>query len=338
MAHTAQPAARPLGGARSAARESWIDRIAARLAGARGPHQGDYRLTQRNVYVLPSRPGLLYATILLAMLVGSINYALSLGFMLTFLLGAVAVVAMLHTFRNLATLVLRPGKAEPVFAGQPAEFSLLLINPGRLERFALRVTAPGMAQPEVVDLAPAAEQLARIALPTHRRGRMPIPRLKLWTEFPLGLWRVWAYWQPSMSVLVYPTPETPGVPLPAASAHPGDGQGIGGGEEDVAAVRPYQPGDSPRRIAWRAVARSGSDELLTKQFEGGERGELWLDWSQLPAQLDVESRLSRLARWVIDADAAGARWALRLPGTFIELDGGGAHRQRCLEALALAEL
>ena len=223
-------------------------------------------------------------------------------------------------------------------AGQPAEFSLLLINPGRLERFALRVTAPGMAQPEVVDLAPAAEQLARIALPTHRRGRMPIPRLKLWTEFPLGLWRVWAYWQPSMSVLVYPTPETPGVPLPAASAHPGDGQGIGGGEEDVAAVRPYQPGDSPRRIAWRAVARSGSDELLTKQFEGGERGELWLDWSQLPAQLDVESRLSRLARWVIDADAAGARWALRLPGTFIELDGGGAHRQRCLEALALAEL
>ena len=66
------------------------------------------RLTQRNVYVLPSRAGMLYAAILLAMLIASINYALSLGFMLTFLLGAIAVVAMLHTFRNLVALVLRP--------------------------------------------------------------------------------------------------------------------------------------------------------------------------------------------------------------------------------------
>lgn len=299
---------------------------------------GDFRLTQRNVYVLPSRPGLLYAAILLAMLIGSINYALSLGFMLTFLLGAVAVVAMLHTFRNLATLVLRPGKAEAVFAGQPAEFSLLLINTGRNERFALRLLAPGMAQPEVVDVAASAEQLVRVAVPTRRRGLMPVPRIRLWSEFPLGLWRVWTYWQPAMSVLVYPSPETPAVPLPPATTLAGDGKGSGGGEDDVAAVRPYRPGDSPRRIAWRAVARSGSDELLTKQFEGGERGELWLDWQQLPTHLDVEARFSRLARWVIDADARGARWALRLPGQSIELDGGGAHRQRCLEALALAEV
>ncbi len=321
-----------------ATRESWIDRIAARIAGVRAPSVGDLRLTQRNVFVLPSRPGLLYAAILLAMLIGSINYSLSLGFMLTFLLGAVAVVAMLHTFRNLATLVLRPGRAEPVFAGQPAEFSLLLINAGRIERFALRLLAPGMAQPEVVDVAASAEQLVRIAVPTQRRGQMQIPRIRLWTEFPLGLWRVWTYWQPAMSVLVFPTPETPAVALPPATSLAGDGKGNGGGEEDVAAVRPYQAGDSPRRIAWRAVARSGSDDLLTKQFEGGERGELWLDWQQLPPQLDVESKISRLARWVIDADACGAHWALRLPGLFIELDSGGAHRQRCLEALALAEL
>ncbi|HEY5633045.1 MAG TPA: DUF58 domain-containing protein [Burkholderiaceae bacterium] len=338
MAHTATPAAQPAAGLPKAPRESLVDRVASRLAGARGPHQGDYRLTQRNVYVLPTRPGLLYGTILLAMLVGSVNYSLSLGYMLTFLLGAVALVAMLHTFRNLATLVLRPGRAEPVFAGQHAEFSLVLVNPGRLERFALRLAVPGMAQPETVDLAPSAEQLARIAVPTHRRGRMQIPRVKLWAEYPLGLWRVWAYWRPAMSVLVYPTPEPRGVPLPASSARAGDGDGAGGGEEDVAAVRPYQPGDSPRRIAWRAVARTGSDELLTKQFEGSERGELLLDWDRLPAHLDTEARLSRLARWVIDADAAGARFALRIPGASIALDGGGAHRERCLEALALAQV
>ncbi len=318
--------------------ESLVDRIAARIGGARGPSREDLRLAQRNVYVLPSRAGLLYAVILLAMLIASINYALSLGFMLTFLLGAVALVGMLHTFRNMATLVLRPGRAEPVFAGQPAEFSVLLINPGRLERFAIHLHAAGMVGPETADVAPGSEQIVRIAVPAKRRGLMPVPRLKLWTEFPLGLWRVWAYWHPAIEVLVYPSPESPAVPLPDDSAVAGEGQGMGKGEEDVACVRPYQAGDSPRRIAWRAMARSASDDLLTKQFEGGERGELRLDWTQLPAALDVESKISRLTRWVLDAEASGTRWALELPGRRIELDAGAAHRQRCLEALALLEV
>jgi uncharacterized protein (DUF58 family) len=135
-------------------------------------------------------------------------------------------------------------------------------------------------------------------------------------------------------VLVYPTPETPAAALPDTRALSGDGDGGGRGEDDIAAVRPWQPGDSPRRIAWKAMARTASDTLLTKQFEGGERGELWFDWHQMPGVLDPELRISRLTRWVLDADAAGARWALSLPGEQIALDGGPAHRNRCLEALA----
>jgi len=331
----AAAAARP--SASRASPHAWFEALAVRLAGASTPQRTDLRLAQRNVYVLPSRAGMLFGLILVAMLVASINYALSMGFMLTFLLGAVAVVAILHTFRNLSALVLRPGRAEPVFAGQPAEFSVLLVNPGRTERFAIRLIAPGMTQPEVVDVPAGAEQLVRIAIPAKRRGRMPVPRLRLWTEYPLGLWRVWAYWHPAIDVLVYPAPETPPVPLPQTSTASGEGVGSARGEEDVAAVRPYQAGDSPRRIAWRAIARTDSDELLTKQFDGGERGELLLDWGGLPPNLDSEARISRLTRWVLDAEAAGARWALHLPGQQIDVDAGPAHRQRCLEALALLE-
>lgn len=320
-----------------APRESLVDRIASRLARSRGPRAEDLRLAQRNVYVLPSRPGLLYGTVLAAMLVASVNYALSLGFMLTFLLGAVAIVAILHTFRNLSSLVLRPGRAEPVYAGQPAQFSLLLINSGRLERFAIRLSAPGMATPEVIDVPARSEQLVRIAIPAQRRGWLSLPRLKLWTEYPLGLWRVWSYWHPAIRVLVWPAPETPAAPLPELTALAGEGQGSGRGEDDVAAVRPYQAGDSMRRIAWKAMARTASDELLSKHFDGGERGELWLDWNHLPQQLDDEAKISRLTRWVLDAENAGARWALRIPSGFFELDGGAAHRERCLEALALLE-
>ena len=45
-------------------------------------------LTQRRVFVLPTRQGLAYAVSLLVMLVGAINYNLSLGYALVFLLPA----------------------------------------------------------------------------------------------------------------------------------------------------------------------------------------------------------------------------------------------------------
>lgn len=312
----------------------WVDRIGLWLNRRRGPQAGDVRLSQRSIYILPSKAGMLYGVVLLTMLVASINYQLSLGYALTFLLGATAIVGILHTFRNMTDLTLRPGRAEPVFAGQLAEFSLMLVNPSKSERFAIHLAATGMARNEIIDLPPTAEQLVSIALPTIRRGWLQLPRLKLSSAYPLGIWRAWAYWHPSLRVLVYPTPETPAAPMPENLALSSDGNGSGKGEDDVAAIRPYQAGDSMRRIAWKAVARSASDNLLSKQFDGGDRGELLLDWRLLPSQLDNETRISRLTRWVIDAEGSGTRYALHLPDQQIGLDTGPAHRQRCLEALA----
>ena len=298
------------------------------------PRAGDYRLARRNVFMLPTRAGLLLAAVVLTMLVTAINYQLSLGHALTFLVGAIAVVAMLHTWRNLATLTLRAGRAEPVFAGQIAEFTLIARNPTRVERFALCLNTAAMAQPEYFDVAPDAEHFVTIALPAHRRGWMQVPRLTLATTFPMGIWRAWARWHPALRVLVYPQPETPAAPLPARLAASGEGSARGSGSDDIAALRPYVPGDSPRLIAWKAIARTAADNLISKQFDGGDLGELTLEWSALPASMNAEARLSRLTRWVLDADAAGVRYALALPGTRIALDHGTAHRTRCLEALA----
>jgi uncharacterized protein (DUF58 family) len=296
---------------------------------------GDYELTRRNVFLLPTRAGLLFAAVVLTMLLTAINYQLSLGYAVTFLVASFGVVGTLHTFRNLATLTLRAGRAEPVFAGQLAEFTLIARNETRLDRFALSLNAPGMAQPEYFDAAAAAEHFIAIALPARQRGWMPLPRLTLASTFPIGLWRAWARWHPALRVLVYPQPETPAAPLPARVAASGEGTARGTGHDDIAALRPYAAGDSPRLIAWKAVARSASDELISKQFDGGDLGELSLDWSQLPTTMHVEARLSRLARWVLDADAAGVRYALALPGVSIATDFGPTHRARCLEALAL---
>ncbi len=324
--NAAAPAASPV--------RARIERLVEALQPRRSPSAGEHRLTRRNVYILPTRPGMTFAAVLVVMLIAAINYQLSLGYGLTFLIAAVAVVGMLHTFRNLSTLSLRGGRAESVFAGQLAEFTLVVRNGTRLDRYALSLMAPGMVQPEVFDAPANAEQTVSIALPTHARGWLQVPRMTLSTTYPLGLWRAWAYWQPLLRVLVYPAPETPAVPLPAKTASRGEGNAQGQGQDDVAALRPYVAGDSPRIIAWKAMARTASDELIAKQFDGGDVGELLLDWSMLPASLGVDARLARLTRWVLDADAAGVRYALNLPGVSIELDSGAAQRIRCLEALA----
>ena len=106
--------------------------------------------------------------------------------------------------------------------------------------------------------------------------------------------------------------------------------------DDFAAIRPFREGDSPRRLAWKAMARTGGDTLLVRQFEGGSGGRVQLDWDALPGSLDNEARLSRLARWVVDAEAAGLTYALRVHGASLPLDSGPAHCAACLELLALA--
>src|SRR5688572_32594235 len=108
--------------------------IATRLFQWRGPESGPIVLGQRRVFILPTRQGIAYALLLLVMLTGSINYSLGLGFVLTFLLGALGVNGMVYTFRNLVNLRITGGRARPVFVGDPAPFTVHLENAGDADR------------------------------------------------------------------------------------------------------------------------------------------------------------------------------------------------------------
>jgi uncharacterized protein (DUF58 family) len=117
----------------------------------------------------------------------------------------------------------------------------------------------------------------------------------------------------------------------------GDGPGRGG-EDDFAGVRSYQPGDPLRRLAWRQIARLDpalGGQLATKHFEGGSAEELVLDFNALPAWLDLELRLSRMARWVLDAEQRALPYAFRLGAVRYDAGNGAAHQAACLRALAL---
>ena len=168
-----------------------------------------------------------------------------------------------------------------------------------------------------------------------RRGWLDLPRTRLATRYPLGLFVAWSYLQPAMRCLIYPQPLATPLPMPQATNQSGDHQGDGG-QEDFSGFRERQPADSPRHVAWKASARdAGQRPLLVKQFAGGAQSELQLDWVLTPDAVAPETRIAILAGWVLAADEEGACYGLRLPGDEIAPDSGEAHRHRCLETLAL---
>jgi uncharacterized protein (DUF58 family) len=153
------------------------------------------------------------------------------------------------------------------------------------------------------------------------------------TRFPLGLFRAWSYVEPDSVCIVYPRPERSALPPASPQASAGAARALAQGNDDFSGLRGYQRSDSPRHVAWKVFARS--ENLLTKQFSGDAAAERWLEWDQLPASLDAEARLSRLAGWVLAAERSGARYGLRLPGHDIAPSRGDIHCAACLQTLAL---
>ena len=302
--------------------------------------RGDIVLGHRRVYIVPSRLGLFFGGTLAILLVGSINYALSLGFALTFLLAGMGIAAMVQTTRNLARLSVRAGRSEPVFAGEEARFRLSIANAGNFDRPEILARHLGSGAQHAVDIAASDSAVVVLPVPAPRRGWLPLGRVMLETRFPVGLFRAWSYVEPDCRCLVYPQPLAGALPPAAPSAHAGGARALARGSDDFSGLRAYQPADSPRHVAWKSVARSDTQrarggDMLTKQFAGDAIAELWLDLRDLPPSLGLEQRLSRLSGWVLAAERAGALYGLRLPGLEIEPGQGDVHRAACLEALAL---
>ena len=311
----------------------WMTHWQKRLFGWQSDGTSPVFLGRRRIFILPSRGGLLFALTLLVMLLGAINYNLALGHALVFLLAGLGLIGMIHSFRNLHGLRITPGRCAPVFSGDAAQFGLFVDAEGHSVRYGLNFQA-GNGDTVTIAVNPGQTAKIDIPVPSQMRGWLELPRIRLSTRYPLGLFTAWAYVQPVMRCLVYPRPQYTSLPECQQSVA-GSASGEAG-QEDFAGFRERQPADSMRHVAWKASARDqGNRPLLIKQFAGGNEVQLDLDWSLTDAHLDTEQRLSILTGWVIAASQANRHYRLILPGLNLGPASGQAHRTQCLEALAL---
>ncbi len=306
----------------------------SRFFEAEAPVSGPVQLSHRRVFIVPTYRGMgMVLTILLLLLIAFI-YNNNLVYLLAFLLSSIFFVTLLHTFTALSGLVAQAGSLQPVFAGEAAGFVLTVNNPGPQPRMGLRATLEAAGHDFSLDAH--ASKTLRLSASARKRGWQIMPTVTLDSTYPLGFFSAWSPLRFTSKVLVYPKPSAVSLPLPLPE---GRGQQQTGqrrsdrpGRDDFNGVRAYQDGDSLRQIHWKAYAKGQG--LLSKQYAGEAAGtDLWLDYDNSPG--NAEERISQLCRWVIDAEQAGLRYGMLLPGCKLGPDRGRQYYLTCLEALAL---
>jgi uncharacterized protein (DUF58 family) len=316
------------------------------------PFTDHVELTQRTVYILPTRPGLMLGVTLLTLLVASINYQLNLGYLLTFLLAGSAVVGMHVCHGTLRGLAMNLTAPPAQHAGTTATFDVKLTNTRRSIRHGIGLSVlnrPGASAKEAkethwtwTDVPAQGSSTVQVGFTPPGRGLHRLPTLTAETRFPLGTFRVWTVWRPAAQILVYPAPELHAPPLPPGEPRSGGAavatQSQSSGEFD--GVRGYRRGDPMKLVVWKKATRAGEHSvsedggLIVRDTQQAQRHELWLDFSHAGTQ-GVEHKLSRLCAWVLRADKLGVDYGLRLPSVEVKPSFGEAHKRRCLEALAL---
>ncbi len=304
----------------------WLDR--------RMPPASAITLDRKKIFILPTKEGILFSFLIVFMVLAGINYQNSLIFVLAFLLASLFMVSILHTYRNLSGLTIMASSTLPAFAGEDAEFTLVLSRLGARTFEALLLGW----NPELLqgaDLLEEEEVKVKLFVETRIRGVMNPGRMLIQTYYPVGLFRAWSWLDLDMQTIVYPRPVPAGA-IPFVQASSNDGELIQReGVDDFYGLRDYQQGDPLKHVAWKSYARTG--ELLTKQFAAFADRRVWLEWDFFPG-MDREARLSRLCYWVLKFDAGNDEYGLRLPGIELAPGRGHEHREEMLKTLALFEI
>lgn len=305
--------------------QDWVD--------SRRPGASVHRLNRHSLYIFPSRAGLAFLLLDCALWLTGTNYENNLVLALAFMLIALFVVTILHTFANLSGLTVQLLGASPAISGELSEIRLRVSRPGKRPRDNLQLRWSG-SEPVLLDLVEASEATASLYVPTRGRGWFDPGRLVIESRYPLGILRCWTRLDMDCRVLVYPRP-IPAGPLPQAHVIREEGSvSLLRGADEFHGYKEYEAGDSLRNVDWKHYARGMG--LHTRDYSAFVDNRLWLDWDYL-AGMDREARLSRLCHWVLEAARTDAEYGLRLPGQTLPPGSGPVHRDQALRMLALFE-
>ncbi len=294
-------------------------------------------LTRKKIYILPTRYGLMFGIMVMAMVIGANNYSSNFGFMLAYILAGIGLSAMLQNWRNLHGLEVSTGQSTNVFAGDRAQFQLLLHNNLAKRRGAIACKYDDIESS--LDLEANSKQSLCFWAKAPKRGPLKISRIKLFTRYPMGLFYAWSYLETKQSCLVYPRPSTAPSNINRHGGESTDSTLLSGEEPiDYKGHREFMQGDNMKHVDWKAYARKSTELMptLVKEFAQEQNEKIWLRWDQ-QSNIPKETQLSELCASVLQMSMAQHEYGLQLPQETISPARGEQHKIRCLSALAMFE-
>jgi len=295
-----------------------------------------YIFSHRNVYILPTVQGIVFFLLLFLMFIGSVNYQLNLGYLLTFWLASVAAVSLLHTYNNMIRLTVNVKSITSVFCGENINIDVSIYNMSNTLRHAITCYIPGKwhhSISEMKNISGHRWQYYCLALPADQRGQHSLDRVVVEAKYPLGLFRAWSPIPIKANYFVYPKPIYSSDLSTALFANSDRETALSSdGTVDFFGFKKYQHGDSLKHVHWKGVAKA--QPWVTKQYVDQQDENIWLNWFQFDGE-NIETRLSYLTAWVMEAENRGYRYGLILPERQIALAKGESHYHRCLKTLAL---
>jgi uncharacterized protein (DUF58 family) len=285
-------------------------------------------LAARRIYILPTPFGWTFAMLIVVTFIAGMNYGNGLALLFTFWLAGFALVAMVQTQRYLAGTQLLSASARPAFAGDRIAITIVVATRGAAADLELSIDGESTA---ITAAAQPDGSGVHAEVRARRRGPWHAPPLRLTSTAPFGLFRTWTWLTLDVSTLVYPR-LAGNLPLPESPGADGGTANMVTSQDELAWLRDFREGDSPRQVAWKAYARGAP--LLVREYRGYAMASRDFDFAGL-RDPDVEARLSQLARWCVDAAARGEHWTLRIPGSAPLTGAGAAHLEQSLQSLAL---
>ncbi len=230
-------------------------------------------------------------------------------------------------------------------AGEPGHVVLRLANLARrMPAYAIEVGAhldwadgeATVAAPSELRVEPAAVRDLWAAFTPSARGLHRVRRFEVQTAYPFGFFEKGrrfdggghAFWVMPAAVPVeglLATVEAAAGEL--AARRPGPG-------EDFFGLRPYRPGDDPRRIAHRRSARTG--RWVVRETEAAVGGAVVLEL-HLAAGPDCERAIAAFGSVAEQMLARGRSVGIVAPGVFLPPEPGDGQRWLVLMALARLE-
>lgn len=164
-----------------------------------------------------------------------------------------------------------------VVVGEPASGEIAVSNPGRSRALGLTVEIPvggGLAEVVLPGIRRGAKSSHEFAIPTLRRGVIPVGPVRTVRADPVGLVRRELVWTGVKELFVHP--RTIGIPS-MSTGFIRDLEGnptrdLSNNDVSFHALREYTPGDERRYIHWKSTARTGT--YMVRQFEETRRSHL----------------------------------------------------------------